>query len=234
MWSLIAFAALVGMHHALEADHVAAVSSLATGHKRLSDIVRQGITWGIGHTVTLFLFAGIALLLGHAIPKIMATYLEAAVGVMLVGLGAHVFWRLWREPLHVHVHRHGERPAHLHIHSHAFDAGEHPHSLHDDVHRFSWRTLLVGMTHGMAGSAALLLLTISQTRAAWEGLVYVLLFGVGSIAGMAVVSLAIGLPLTWTAKSLEGANRCLQIAVGIITIAIGASAIHATVFAAPM
>ena len=96
---------LLGMHHALEADHIAAVSSIAAGRTRMSDIVKHGLTWGLGHTLTLFLFAGAAIVLGRSIPDLLAEPLEAAVGVMLVGLGAHVLWQLWRERVHLRRHR---------------------------------------------------------------------------------------------------------------------------------
>ncbi len=232
MLSLLGLAVLVGMHHALEADHVAAVSSLAAGKKRMSDMVAHGLTWGFGHTVTLFLFAGVALVLGHAVPETLATRLEAAVGIMLVCLGGHVLWRLWRDRVHFHSHRHEEGEAHFHAHSHTLETMPHERSPHHHAHRINWRTLFVGMTHGMAGSAALLLLTVTQIRGPWEGLAYVLLFGIGSMLGMAVVSAAIGVPLTLTARFLTWANRGLQAALGVTTIVIGASTIHATIFAA--
>lgn len=232
MWSLLGLAVLVGMHHALEADHVAAVSSLASGKKRLSDIVGLGLTWGLGHTVTLFLLAGFALVLGQAIPETFSMQLEAAVGIMLVGLGGHVLWRLRRDRVHFHGHRHEEGETHFHAHNHTFDSMQHARSPHCHAHRFHWRTLMVGMTHGMAGSAALLLLTVTQIRSPWMGLVYVVLFGIGSMLGMAVVTAVIGVPLTLTAQFLTSANRGLQMAVGITTIVIGAYAIHSTVFAA--
>jgi len=230
MLALLGLAILVGMYHALEADHLAAVSSLATGKTRLPDIIAQGITWGIGHTATLFLFAGAALTLGQAIPEGLATQLETAVGIMLIGLGGHVLWRMWRDRVHFHAHRHETGEAHFHAHSHASDSVRHDRSRHAHLHRFNLRTLLVGMTHGMAGSAALLLLTVSESRTAGEGLAYVLLFGLGSMLGMVVVSAAIGLPLTLTARFMTWTNRGLQLAIGAITMFIGASVVHSTIF----
>ena len=98
---------LVGMQHALEPDHIAAVSSIAARGTRMADIVKHGLTSGIGHSLTLFSFAGAAIVLGWAIPDILAQPLEAAVGVMLVGLGAHVLWRLWRDRVSFHRYRDG-------------------------------------------------------------------------------------------------------------------------------
>lgn len=226
MFGILGFGFLLGMQHAFEADHIAAVSSIAARRTSARDIVRHGLTWGLGHTITLFAFAGAALLLGHAIPDQVSRPLEAAVGVMLVGLGAHVLWRLWRDRVHVHHHRHGDGTAHLHLHSHAADNLPHPRSEHSHEHGFRWRSLLVGLMHGMAGSAALLVLVVTQAETATSGLLYVLLFGVGSMLGMGALSAAIAVPLVVSARWLTWANRALQIAVGIITIAIGATTIY--------
>src|ERR1700687_983157 len=105
MFGMLGIGFLLGMQHALEADHIAAVSSIAARRTDVRDIVKHGLTWGLGHTLTLFAFAGAAFLLGHAIPDRLARPLETAVGVMLVGLGAHLLWRLWRD--RVHFPRHG-------------------------------------------------------------------------------------------------------------------------------
>src|SRR3981189_3398433 len=119
MFAVLGLGFLLGMQHALEADHIAAVSSIAARRTDVRDIVKHGLTWGFGHTLTLFVFAGVAILLGHAIPEQFAQPLETAVGIMLVGLGAHVLWRLWRDRVHFHFHKHGDGPLQLHAHSHA-------------------------------------------------------------------------------------------------------------------
>lgn len=221
MLSLLGLALLVGMHHALEADHVTAVSSLATGKKGMPDVISQGLTWGLGHAATLFLFAGIALILGHSVPERFATHLESAVGIMLMGLGLHVIWRLWKDRIHFHGHQHSEKQHHFHAHSHAEEPVPHEKSRHRHRHNFAWRTLLVGMTHGMAGSAALLVFTVSQAYSTAQGVGFILLFGIGSMLGMALVSAAIGLPLLLTARFLTWANRALQLCVGLVTMGLG-------------
>ena len=142
-----------------------------------ADIVKHGLTWGLGHTLTLFVFAGAAILLGHAIPESIARPIETAVGVMLVGLGAHVLWRLWRDRVHFHQHGHGDGTVHFHAHSHAGETAPHARAAHAHDHGFRWRTLLVGLMHGMAGSAALLVLTVTQASSPAVGLGYVALFG---------------------------------------------------------
>ncbi|QOZ33631.1 urease accessory protein [Bradyrhizobium sp. CCBAU 53421] len=237
MFAILSLGFLLGMQHALEPDHIAAVSSIAARRTHVGDIVKHGLTWGLGHTLTLFIFAGAAILLGRAIPETVAQPIETAVGVMLVGLGVHVWWRLWRDRVHFHTHSHGDGTTHFHAHSHVGDvvapASTVPHvrAPHGHAHGFRWRTLLVGLMHGMAGSAALLVLTVSQAPDPVIGLGYVALFGVGSMIGMGVLSSVIAVPLAASARWLTWANRGLQIAVGAVTIAIGIHSIIENAFA---
>ena len=221
MLGILGLGFLLGMQHALEADHIAAVSSIAARRGRVGDIVKHGLTWGLGHTLTLFVFAGIAILLGRAIPDTVAKPIEAAVGIMLIGLGAHVLWRLWCDRVHFHRHGHADGTVHFHAHSHAGDALPHARAAHVHEHGFRWRTLLVGLMHGMAGSAALLVLAVTQATSPAAGLGYVALFGIGSMIGMGALSAVIAVPLAVSARFLTVANRALQGAVGIVTIAIG-------------
>jgi hypothetical protein len=231
MFGILGLWFLLGMQHALEADHIAAVSSIAARRSQVADIVKHGLTWGLGHTLTLFVFAGCAILLGRAIPESLARPLETAVGIMLVGLGAHVLWRLWRDRVHFHKHGHSDGTVHIHAHGHAGETTPHARTAHAHAHGFRWRSLLVGLMHGMAGSAALLMLTVSQTSSPAVGLGYVALFGAGSMIGMGALSTVIAVPLAVSARWLTWANRGLQGAVGIVTVAIGVTTIVDTVFA---
>jgi ABC-type nickel/cobalt efflux system permease component RcnA len=231
MFGILGLGFLLGMQHALEADHIAAVSSIAARRSNVGDVVKHGLTWGLGHTLTLFVFAGAALLLGHAIPASVARPLETAVGIMLVGLGAHLLWRLWRDRVHFHRHHHRDGTVHFHAHSNSGESAPHARSAHLHDHGFRWRTLLVGLMHGMAGSAALLVLAVSRAPSPVAGLGYVALFGIGSMIGMGALSTAIAVPIVISARWLTWANRSLQGAVGVVTIAIGLNAIVATVFA---
>ncbi len=231
MFGILGLGFLLGMQHALEADHIAAVSSIAARRTHIGDIVKHGLTWGLGHTLTLFVFAGAAIVLGRAIPQAFARPIETAVGIMLVGLGAHVLWRLWRDRVHFHKHGHGDGTVHIHAHGHAGEAVAHISASHVHAHGFRWRTLLVGLMHGMAGSAALLVLAVSQASSAAAGLGYVALFGIGSMVGMAALSTVIAVPLAVSARWLTWANSGLQGAVGVTTMAIGAMTICATAFA---
>jgi len=227
MFGILGLGFVLGLHHALEADHIAAVSSIAARRTDIRDIVKHGLTWGLGHTLTLFVFAGAAIALGQSIPEHVSQPIETAVGVMLVGLGAHVLWRLWKDRIHLHRHRHADGTVHLHFHSHAGEAAAHADLRHDHSHRqvLRWRTLMVGLMHGMAGSAALLVLAASQAPSLGVGLGYIALFGIGSMIGMGALSMVIALPLAASARWLAWANHGLQAAVGVITISIGAMAI---------
>jgi hypothetical protein len=133
--------------------------------------------------------------------------------------------------VHFHRHGHGDGTVHFHAHSHAGETVSHARAAHVHGHGFRWRTLLVGLMHGMAGSAALLMLAVSQAPSAAAGLGYVALFGIGSMVGMGALSSVIAVPLAVSARWLTWANSGLQGAVGVVTIAIGAMTIHATAFA---
>ncbi len=230
MDSILVLGFLIGMQHALEADHVAAVASIATGERSIGRILRHGVTWGLGHTLTLLLIGGTVVFLGSTVPDELARVLEFAVGVMLILLGGWVLQRLVRDRIHVHVHRHDGGVIHFHAHSHAGDSNPHDPRRHEHSHApgIPIRTLLVGMTHGMAGSAALLLLTAASIDSASLGLLYIALFGVGSIAGMAALTTAIAVPLTYTAGALTWAHRGLQAVIGLVTVAIGAGIVYQT------
>jgi ABC-type nickel/cobalt efflux system permease component RcnA len=229
MLGVLGLGFLVGMQHALEADHVAAVSSIAARRSAMRDIVKHGITWGLGHTLTLFLFAGAAILLGATIGDDLARRLEAAVGVMLILLGGFVIWRLIRDRVHFHVHRHGDGTRHLHAHSHRGETRPHSPVRHDHDHQqgprkgsgVAWRSLFVGLMHGMAGSAALLVLTVSSVESPLLGIGYVALFGLGSVVGMGALSAVIAVPLVWSARAMTLANHVMQGVIGGITILIG-------------
>jgi ABC-type nickel/cobalt efflux system permease component RcnA len=212
----------------MEADHVAAVSSVVSRRQGLRTISMHGAIWGIGHTLTLLVVAGGCLLMKTSLSDAVADRLEFGVGLMLVALGLHVLWRLWKDRVHFGTHRHGDGTQHMHAHSHRHDTHRHEHSRHDHEHPagMPWRTLLIGTMHGMAGSAALVVLAATNITSAPAALLYVLLFGVGSIVGMALLSAVIAVPLTWTARSLTAANRVLQAVIGAITIGVGAHVIY--------
>lgn len=231
MRAILLLGFLIGMRHALEADHLAAVASLATGGKSVRRTVLQGAIWGLGHSIALFLIAGVCLLLNAAIPDRLMLAAEAAVGLMLLYFGGEILWRLRRQGVHLHAHRHGDGTVHLHAHAHPpaerhpphHDPRHHDPRRHDHSHApgFPRRALVVGMVHGVAGSAALLLLTVGAVGSVWLGLAYIALFGAGSILGMALLSTAIAVPLQAGARWLTGAFRLLEGSVAVTTIGVG-------------
>jgi hypothetical protein len=228
--TLLFLGLLLGMRHATEADHLAAVATLATRSRSLRSTVAQGVAWGFGHTLTLLAVGGVCLLLRATIPPRVAGALEGAVGVMLLLLGAEVLWRWRKRRIHLHVHRHADGTVHLHAHSHAGapqasrSQGARGHSHAQAPHEHSHlpgRAVLVGLVHGLAGSAALLLLTLTTLSSAWLGLAYIAVFGVGSILGMAALSAVIALPLHGP-RVFAGWYNGLEAVIGLATIAIGA------------
>ncbi len=221
--SLLLLGLLLGLRHALEADHLAAVASLATRSRSVRSTVLQGVSWGLGHTLTLLVVGGLCLLLRASIPDRLAGALEGAVGVMLLLLGADVLRRLRRERVHVHTHRHGDGTLHFHVHRHAPEEAhdpDHHKQAHEHAHGLSRRALLVGLVHGLAGSAALLLVTVTTISSIGLGIAYIAVFGLGSILGMAALSAVIALPLQGPSR-LAGWSKGLEAVIGVSTILIG-------------
>lgn len=222
MFTLFSLAFVLGLRHALEADHAAAVASLATQNRSVFQTMKQGIVWGFGHTVTLFLFGSIVLILGVVIPERFADALECAVGFMLLGLGIDVFRRMQKERIHFHLHQHDHAIPHFHAHSHAPDM-PHTKAAHQHTHPqgFPYRAFIVGLMHGMAGSAALILLTLNTNMSPWMAINYIVIFGLGSILGMGVLSVVIAIPLWYSSRSLTRVHHSIQSVVGISTILLG-------------
>ncbi len=224
MTSLLFLGFLIGMRHALDADHLAAVAAISSQQNSIKSSIRHGAVWGLGHTTTLFLFGSIVIWMDSIIPQQMARYLEMAVGFMLIFLGLEVIRRIIRERVHYHIHRHPEQTAHFHAHSHR-DEKNHLQSMHqhEHEHKFPLKTLFIGFMHGMAGSAALILITMDTIDSLWMGMLYMLLFGIGSMVGMAIISAVIAIPLRASAKGMTWMHNSLQTGIGILTFGLGIS-----------
>lgn len=222
MLTLLGLGFVLGMRHALEADHAAAVASLATQHRSIFQTMKQGIVWGFGHTVTLFLFGSVVLIIGVVIPERFAEALECAVGFMLVGLGLDVFRRMRKERLHFHLHQHPHTAPHFHAHSHAPNM-PHTEEAHQHAHPagFPYRAFMIGLMHGMAGSAALILLTLNTAMSPSMAISYIVIFGIGSMLGMGLLSAIIAIPLWYSARALTWVHHSLQSVVGIGTMILG-------------
>ena len=226
MFSVLALGFLIGMRHTLEADHVAAVATLTSRTGSAREAIPIGLLWGAGHTLTLAVFCTAALILETVLPDTLALILEAAVGVMLIVLGGDILVRMVRERIHFHLHRHDDGVVHFHAHSHA---GKNRHDLshHDHEHprRMKVRAFLVGLMHGMAGSAALIVLAAGSIPSTATGLVYIALFGLGSMLGMVILTTIIAWPLnrldqtlTWLHNGAKGCIGAFSVVLGVIIV----------------
>ena len=222
-FSFLVLGLLLGMKHATEADHLTAVAALTTGQSSLAESMKLGIAWGVGHTLTLMLFGGVVLWLGTNIPPRMEQTLELAVSVMLMALGIDVLRQLLQRRIHVHVHRHDSVVKHVHAHSHAGEDGKAQPKQRHHKHRHvpPLRALAVGMMHGMAGSAALLALSLGAVSSWFMGLVYIAIFGLGSIVGMAILSVVIAIPMRWSAVYLGRLHNSTTALVGGFSCTLG-------------
>ncbi len=219
---------LFGIKHATEADHIAAVGAIVSEQGGLSRALLTGGLWGTGHTLAILLAGILVVGLRLTIPEPIARGLEFCVALMTIALGGAALTRALRNRPGIHVHRHAHA-SHLHAHLHFHDPDtehlpgrEAADRLHADhaLGQVGYKPLLVGMMHGLAGSAALTLLVLAQIRSVPLGLTYLLVFGAGSIGGMAVMSLVISLPFTATA-SRPILGRALQIAAGAMSLGFG-------------
>ncbi|MBC7933268.1 MAG: urease accessory protein UreH, partial [Rubrivivax sp.] len=214
-----------GLKHATEVDHVVAVSTIVSEHRNLWRAAVVGGLWGAGHTASLVVVGIFVLTLRVAIPETVAGWLEFAVALMIIALGVNAFARALRGRANAHVHRHehdGVEHAHVHFHEHeaaheAAKATGHTHA----VTRIGLKPVLVGAMHGLAGSAALTLLVLAQIDSVVLGLLYLGVFGVGSIIGMMLMSGLVGLPFALGARRAGGLSYGLQLIVGALSIAFG-------------
>jgi len=212
---------LLGVLHAFEADHLAALGTLASGSPR--QLILRGAAWWLGHTTTLVLLSSAVVLFSFVFTDAAAAALEFAVGIMLVLLGADVLRRARKSGLHVHVHNHGDMGPHIHLHSHAGRTGPHSHDAHDHAHPggFPFKAMAIGLVHGAAGSAAIIALAAASAGSAWVALAYVALVGIGSIVGMAAISAAISVPILMAPKNLRWLHAGARLAVAAIAIGFG-------------
>jgi hypothetical protein len=226
IWSLLAFGALVGMQHALEADHLAAVAALSARPSTRRGLILRGAWWGLGHTVALFAICGSVLLLGLSLGDGLQTTLEFAVGIMVSGLGLNVLWTVYRRRIHFHAHKHDGGVRHLHAHSHEAERKrDHADSAHEHRHpRLGFvKALTIGLMHGAAGSGALLVLLVAAANSAGMALAYIACFGLGSMAGMAALSFVASFPLNAAARGARWLHTTTMATIGLFALAIGAN-----------
>jgi ABC-type nickel/cobalt efflux system permease component RcnA len=210
---------LLGLRHALDVDHVAAMSTLVSQERVIWRSCLRGTFWGIGHTAAL-LAAGVAVVIFKLqISPAFERGVEGAVALALILLGGQVLVRtLGAVRLHRHEHTHGGT-VHSHVHVHVGNPGEHRH-VH--LRRAVPQPLLMGVLHGLAGSGALVLLVLATLPSPLAAILYVVVFGIGSTAGMLLLSGLIGVPFSLAMGGSRLVAAALQTIVGAGTILVGA------------
>lgn len=217
--SVLGLGFLLGLKHALDPDHLVAVSTIIGESASLKRSSLVGTFWGLGHTTSLILVGTAVIALKLQISDRLALWMELAVALMLVVLGVKAILKpLLDWKLHIHAHRHDGR-AHAHLHFHRLGE-EHTHE-HRHLISLGSRPFLVGMVHGMAGSAPLTILVLATIPSAFAGVIYIGIFGIGSIGGMLIVSALISVPFLLTRKHFIMFNGALLLTVGLMSIAFG-------------
>jgi high-affinity nickel-transport protein len=236
---LVSLGFVLGMRHATDPDHVVAVTTILSRERRAGDAALVGLLWGVGHGVTVLLVGGLIVVLGLVIPPRVGLTMELGVALMLVALGllnlrGALTWvraAFSRDgALHTHPHPHGDY-VHTHVHGHGPASHGHlddetPQALLDrafgrlGLYR-ALRPVVVGALHGMAGSAAVALLVLAMIRDPVWAVSYLALFGVGTIAGMMLITGALALPLARVAVGLPRLHRSIGLASGAASLALG-------------
>ena len=240
--SIIALGFFLGMRHATDADHVVAVTTIVSRQRSILKSAAIGAFWGVGHTLTIFAVGVAIILFDLVIPPRVGLSMELSVGLMLIILGLMnvlSFRRALPEEalhshdglptVHSHHHSHGD---YVHSHAHSHDPDAHPHAAeHTPV---AWldrllgktrvyrplRPLIIGIVHGLAGSAAVALLVLTTIRDARWAVAYLLVFGIGTIAGMMLITMSIASTFRLVGGSLRFSHR-LAMASGLLSLAFG-------------
>jgi ABC-type nickel/cobalt efflux system permease component RcnA len=241
--SLTLLGFFLGMRHATDPDHVIAVSTIVTRQPTIGSALLIGGLWGVGHTLTIIVVGGAIILFTIVIPPRLGLTMEMAVALMLIVLG---LWNLTGfveqirgfRPLgpeggrgpHAHLHSHGDF-----LHIHPSGCGDEQHGHPDEHKPVMWldrrltglgvyqvlRPLIVGLVHGLAGSAAVALLVLALIKNPWWAMAYLVLFGVGTIAGMMLITAAIGALLAYASRRSARIERNLRVASGLLSLGFG-------------
>jgi high-affinity nickel-transport protein len=241
---------LLGMLHATDADHVVAVSTIVSRQRKIGSAARVGALWGVGHTLTVFVVGSGIILFHLVIPPRVGLVMEFCVALMLILLGVVTLARVSRQvresvtavlangmaghthpngvpDAHLHVHTHGD---YVHVHRHGHATGEHGHretpqnwldrhlgglSLYQAL-----RPIAIGVVHGLAGSAAVAVLVLAQIREPVWAAAYLLLFGVGTMAGMMLITSIIAVPFALSHR-LPYLNLAMRVVAGALSLGLG-------------
>ncbi len=241
--AILLFGFVLGMRHATDPDHVIAVSTIVSRERSLTKAAWIGALWGLGHTLTIVLVGAAIIVFNVVIPPRVGLTMEFAVGLMLILLGILNLTGVSRwlsekfspahpqvQGEHAHIHEHG---SHLHFHRHTHDSKPEHHG--ESLTPPSWmkqpfaklgvfhslRPLLIGIVHGLAGSAAVALLVLTTIRDPKWAILYLLIFGVGTIAGMMLITTAMSVPFSYAGTRFAWLNRGLVVGSGLLSLAFG-------------
>ena len=247
MTGLLPIAALgffLGMRHATDPDHVIAVTTIVSRYRSAAGAALIGAFWGLGHTLTILVVGGGIILFGWVIPPRVGLSMELAVGLMLILLGIMNLRGVFQlmaerrpmgshdhhDPVHTHPHSHGDF---VHNHPHGHDPERHPHNpeqtpvgwLDRHLGRLgayqALRPLVIGVVHGLAGSAAVALLVLATIPDPRWGVLYLMVFGLGTVLGMMLITTMVALPFAYTQLHASSINTGLRIATGAISLGFG-------------
>lgn len=202
LFSILALGFFLGMRHATDSDHVIAVTTIVSQQRKVGAAALTGISWGIGHSLTLIIVGATIVLFGVVIPERLGMSLEFCVALMLVLLGL----------LNVRSSRRKRNGVHEHSHSHGF--------------RLITRSLVVGVVHGLAGSAAVALLVLPMIRESVWAILYLLIFAAGTIMGMMLITAIIAVPITYSANRFQSFSRYVGTVSGVFSMAFGLFLVH--------
>ncbi|WP_035725086.1 hypothetical protein [Bradyrhizobium sp. ARR65] len=248
---------LLGMRHATDADHVVAIATIVSRERSMVGSVLIGAAWGVGHTITVMAVGAAIIVFGVVIPPRLGLSMDFAVGIMLVLLGVLTLTGMGRAAVaahvhegvpgghaldhHEHLHTHGD---YVHRHPHGHGPGAHGHAEEDTplarldrsglgrLALYEWlRPFAVGLMHGLAGSAAVALIVLSIIREPMAALGYLLLFGLGTVVGMMLITLVLTAPFAFTAVNLPKFNWRLRVLSGLVSFVFGVILIYGFGFA---
>jgi high-affinity nickel permease len=207
--AILALGFFLGVRHATDSDHVVAVTTIVSRERTARSAVWLGALWGLGHTATILSVGGAIVVFGWVIPPRLGLSMEFSVALMLIVLGAMNLGGVVSQLQQV-AHAHGpsmgleEKSPTSHVHA--------PSPL---------RPLVIGLVHGLAGSAAVALLVLATIKSAALSLVYLAVFSAGTMAGMMLLTLLMSLPISALGSRFQASERTLARATGLLSIAFG-------------